>query len=263
MAKAGKRLVLVDADCDAPNLHVLLHGETLEKEIVQGPPLANLYAVKPVAHGRWEDVCAFDAIEGVKVNPIRCIGCRVCELAAPQGGVRMEERTAGEIAVEELPQGPFLHGRLLPGEAGFGGFVYRLRAKAEEIAISRGIDLVLIDGSPGIGCPVIASVTGCDTVLIVTEATTSGWHDFLRVHDLCSTFGASMSVCINKCDVDKSICSRIEEFCSKRNLTTVGRIPYDESVMMALEAGRIVVDEHPTATASREIAIVAERIGML
>jgi len=261
-AKAGKRLVLVDADCDAPNLHVLLRGETLGKETVKGPPLASLHAVKPNTHGCWEDVCAFGAIEGVKVDPIRCTGCRVCELAAPEGAVRMDERTAGEIVVEELPQGTFLHGRLFPGETGFGGFVYRLRAKAEEIAIRCGIDLILIDGSPGIGCPVIASISGCDMALIVTEATTSGWHDFLRVHDLCSSVGVRMAVCINRCDVDRSICGRIEEFCGERNLLAVGRIPYDESVVMALEAGRIAVDEYPAAASSREIAMVAERIGI-
>ncbi|MDD5557425.1 MAG: P-loop NTPase [bacterium] len=262
-ARAGRRLVLVDADADAPNLHVLFRGSVTERREVGGPPLARILSSGPARGGSWEEVCAFGAISGVEVDPLRCVGCGVCLIAAPPGGVRMEERAAGEIILEEIPSGPFLRARLVPGEAGFGGLVYRLRARAEEIALERGIDLILLDGPPGIGCPATACVSGCDLALVVAEPALSGWHDFLRMCELCAVLRVPVAVCVNRHDISPMLTARIENHCAGMHFLRAGRIPMDEHAMQALDAAAALVQAHPDAPAARAIAAVAEALGLL
>ncbi|GAF89810.1 unnamed protein product, partial [marine sediment metagenome] len=163
----------------------------------------------------------------------------------------------------EISSGPFLHARLFPGEAGFGGLVYRVRSKAEEIAMEKGLERILIDGSAGIGCQVLASIAGCDLVLIVAEPTLSGWSDFVRIRNLCAGLGVRMAVCVNKHDINPAITDRIERFCGRENILFAGKIPFEESVMLALENGKVLVEAYPESRASRGIKLVAANIGIV
>jgi MinD superfamily P-loop ATPase len=259
-AGRGEKLVLVDADVDAPNLHVLFRGSSVKRVPVSGPPLASIKAVKPKVGSRWEEVCSFGAIEGVEVDALRCVGCRACEIVAPPGGVQMEEREAGEIILDEVGIGAFLRARMFPGEPGFGGVVYRLRAMAEGIAMEKGFTRIIIDGSPGIGCTVLASISGCDLALVVAEPSLSGWHDFMRVYDLCGGLGVPVAVCVNKHDINPTMSDRIEQFCTGRGLLFAGRLPFDEHVVRALQEGMILVDAYPDSVASRGVAEIAAKV---
>lgn len=262
-ASAGEKLVLVDADIDTPDLHIIFGGENVSREEVGGPLLARLNAVKPERGGSWEDICFFGAISGVEVDPLRCVGCRVCELLAAPGAVSMQERVAGEIVRESPPWGSFLHARLLPGEPGFGGFVYRLRAAAEDIARENGFGLILIDAPAGLGCPVIASISGCDRVLIVAEPTLSGRHDFERICELSEKLGVRATACVNKHDINPGITAEIESLCRRRSIPLAGRIPWDESVLRALEAGESPVTGCPQSAASRAMEEIAKNLRII
>lgn len=262
-ARAGTKLVLVDADADAPNLHVLFKGEEAERVTVGGPPLAKIASTAPARGGRWDDVCAFGAMSGVEVDPLRCIGCGVCELAASPNGVRMEERISGEIVVEHLPLGHFLRASLYPGETGYGGLVYRLRARGEELAMERGLGLLIADGPPGIGCPTLACISGCDLALVVAEPTIAGWHDFERICELCRKLRVPVAVCINRCDLSEMMTARIESYCQTTRVPCAGKVPGDERVMRALDGGSTVVETYPDSPASRELERVAAAVGIL
>jgi MinD superfamily P-loop ATPase len=262
-ASPKRKLMLVDADVDAPNLRVLFRGTSVCSFDEEAPPLAHIHAVKPLHMDRWENVCAFGAIKGHLVDPVRCVGCRVCEIAAPPGGVHFAARSAGKIIVEEVSFGHFIHGRLNPGESGFGGFVYKLRSRAEDLALTHAADLILIDSSPGIGCPVIASVSGCDHVLIVTEPTAAGRHDFERITALCLSLNLRIAVCINKADINPELADRIERYCRDRNLLFTGRIPFDGHVRSALDASATVPEMFPGTPAAAAIAAIARNLGII
>jgi len=259
-AALAEGAVLADCDVDAADLHLLLAPQVEHRETFSGGRVASIRSEACTGCGRCLEHCRFGAVlvggnEGktCRVDPIACDGCGVCALVCDEGAVRLNDRINGEWFVSATRHGPMVHARLGIAESNSGKLVTLVRRKAREIAESQGRGLVLIDGPPGIGCPVIASIAGTSLVVVVTEPTLSGIHDLKRVVDLAAHFGIPGAVLVNKHDLNPDLTGSIEAFCRERGLPVLGRIPYDLAVTRAQLAGRAVVeaDRGPAAEGIR------------
>ncbi len=236
--------VMVDCDVDAANLELLLNPQILERKDFYGMEAACIDPGICTACGICSDACRFDAISMVNgtfsVDPGRCEGCRVCRLVCPSGAVSMQPRIVGEIFYSQTSYGNLVHARLAPGAANSGLLVSDIK----KMALSRNSDcnLMLIDGPPGIGCPLIATITGTDHVMVVTEPSVLGLHDLERVVRVSRSLRTQVSVVINKSDLNSRISGEIRDYCRKKELVFRGEIPYDEAVMEAVRMGRPVTE---------------------
>lgn len=234
--------VVVDCDVEAPNLHILLGGTEVASKPFSGPPLAEIdWALVPDA-ARCEAACAFDAIGAGEVDPFRCVGCGVCALVCGEAAVRMKDRTAGTIYERETAYGRFFHAELLPGRPGSGGLVTALRARGEAAALANRNSPIIIDGAPGIGCPVIASLAGCDLAVIVTEPGKGALRDLERLRRLLSHFGTGALVILNRRDIDRSLAREVERYCLNQRLELAGTLPLHDVFQEAAVAGRPAVE---------------------
>ena len=235
--------IMVDCDVDAPDLHLLLSPKTKSREVFMGGRKAVIHPELCTECGRCREVCGFEAIsEDFHVDPISCEGCGVCVHFCSFGAIDFPLAQCGEWFVSETRFGPMVHARLEPGQENSGILVALIRGKAQDLAEERGLHLILADGPPGIGCPVISSLTGADGVLIVTEPTLSGLHDLNRVLDLTSHFKIPGMVLINKYDLNREVAGLIEAFCWDKNLELAGRLPYDPAVTEAMVQGRTILE---------------------
>jgi MinD superfamily P-loop ATPase len=246
------RKAFADCDVDAPNLHQIFdYGEAAEKAPFYGLKKAVKYDQFCTGCGKCEELCRFGAIKNGKVNPYECEGCGVCEAFCPahdeegKPAIRLEERVSGETRLYRDHGDVFSTAELSMGSGASGRLVTEVRQNLLKAA--SGESYAIIDGSPGIGCPVIASVTGTGMVLIVAEPTVSGIHDLKRIVTTARRFGAKIAVCINKFDVSKSNTGAIKKFCREARIPIVGLIPYDSTVIMAVNAGKAVVDYENSA----------------
>jgi MinD superfamily P-loop ATPase len=267
-ALAGKS-VLADCDVDAADLHLITDPVVRERGEFSGGSRAEIDPELCTACGRCQEVCRFRAVEsgpsedtaaGVRfrVNPIACEGCGVCSWFCGSSAARLHPVVNGTWFRSDTRWGPMVHARLGIAEECSGKLVSLIREKAREAASELGIPLVLIDGSPGTGCPVIASMTGVDLVLLVSEPTLSGMHDLARVSDLAGHFGTRAVVCINRWDINPDITGEIERECRERSLPLAGRIRFDRAVVEAQVAG-ITVVEYGSTGAAEDIRQVWER----
>ncbi len=244
-ALAGN-LIIADCDVDAPDLHLLLHPEIVEKEEFKGLNIAAMDKSRCIECGICAEACRFKAISdtgsGYAVNPTRCEGCGVCVFVCDQDAISLTERVSGYAFISKTKYGTMAHAQLNSAEEASGKLVTVVRNNAQRVAEEEGSDLILIDGSPGIGCPVIASLTGVDLALVITEPTMSGLHDLERILDVTKHFGIASVVCINKYDINKANSRRIAEFCQERGVTIVRNIPYDPVVTEAMVAAMPVVE---------------------
>ena len=234
--------VIVDCDVDAANLHLLLGGEVVNSVSFSGPELAVIDRARVSDPDKCEKSCAFKAISGFEVDPFSCIGCGTCRLVCGAEAVRMAKREAGIIFESDTPYGKFFHAELLPGQPGFGGLVTALRVKGEAEALQQSNSLLLIDGSPGVGCQVIASLTGCDLALVVTEPGKGAFHDLARIHQLLRFFSMKALVMINRYDLDRNLLKEIERYCMDYDLEIAGRIPCHDVFRQAVLAGKPAVE---------------------
>ncbi|MBN1224726.1 MAG: ATP-binding protein [Candidatus Aminicenantes bacterium] len=267
LAALTQKKVMADCDVDAANLYLLLHPEILEEHDFSGGKKANLDLDTCTGCGDCLHVCRFAAIEEtddgkVAIDPISCEGCAVCSYICPVEAISMEERISGKWFVSQTKYGQFVHARLGIGEENSGKLVAEVRKKANAIAESNGLDLVIIDGPPGIGCPVIASLSGTDTALVVTEPTLSGIHDMQRVIKMIHHFNTRAACCINKFDLNRRLSDQIEEWCENNSVPVVGRIPFDEVVTKSLVQG-IPVVEFSDNSVTKEIRTLWERLSAL
>ncbi len=237
--------VIVDADVDAPDLHVILKPKVMEAHNFKGGKLAVIDKERCVKCGLCRELCRYDAIsEDIEVDPFSCDGCALCYFACPNEAISLEDKDAGMWFVAMTRAGLMVHARLIPGEENSGKLVTVIRNRAKEIAEDENIRLILIDGPPGIGCPVISSITGVDDVVVVTEPTISGVHDLKRVVELSSNFGVRLHVVINRFDINVERCEEIENWCSAKEVDLLGRIPVDESIPRLQEEGKTPVEEN-------------------
>lgn len=219
--------VICDCDVDAANLHLLLHPDIKEKKPFYGGKRAEISPELCSQCGTCEELCRFAAIKDSVVNKYACEGCGLCYQVCPSGAVQLIDHLSGYCYLSETKWGPMVHAKLGIAEGNSGLLVNLVRKKAREIAKERNIPLIISDGPPGIGCPVISSLAGTDMALIVTEPTHSGIHDMERVIRVASGFGCLTAVCINKYDLDEENCRRIEDAANKLGVPVIGRIPYD------------------------------------
>ena len=243
-ATLAENAVLADCDVDAADLHLVLDPMIVRREPFSGGCRAWIMPERCTACGKCAEVCRFDAVssceagegEGEKVyriDPIACEGCAVCAWFCPEEAIDFGPAVNGEWFVSETRAGPMVHAKLGVAEENSGKLVSLVRERARETAKNRKRDLVLIDGSPGIGCPVIASITGADLALVVTEPTLSGLHDLERVSDLTRHFRVETLICINKWDINEDLTLEIEALARRRGLKLAGRVRYDRAITEA------------------------------
>jgi len=245
--------VLADCDVDAPNLHLLLKPDIQETMEFKGLKLAVIDPAKCTRCGLCEEKCRFDAIHGFRVDPVRCEGCKVCVRICPVGAIDFVERVCGHAYISRTKYGPMSHARLIPGMENSGKLVTLVRQNAKKISEDGGHEIVLIDGPPGIGCPVIASLADIDKGLVVVEPTLSGIHDLKRALELLHHFKVESLVCVNKYDLNSENTKAVEEFCAGEGVEVVGLIPFDPEVTRAMVAGFPVVEYTPRSPASKAI----------
>jgi MinD superfamily P-loop ATPase len=197
--------------------------------------------------------------EEINIDSISCEGCQVCSYVCPVGAITMENNLSGEWYISKTKYGPFVHARLGIAEENSGKLVNEVRKKSGEIAVKENLDFVIIDGPPGIGCPVIASLSGTDMALVVTEPTLSGIHDMERVIRVAEHFRTETAVCINKYDINLAHSRRIEKWCEELSIPVLGKIPFDEVVTKAVSQG-MPLTEYVNNSLTREIKHIWLRI---
>ncbi|MUM76980.1 4Fe-4S dicluster domain-containing protein [Pseudodesulfovibrio sp. F-1] len=250
-AHLAEDTVLCDLDVDAPDLHLLLDPRhRVEHEFRSG----NEAVIDPemcIGCGQCAELCRFDAIAGpddanpdsaYSVLPFRCEGCKVCVALCPAQAIAFPERHCGEWYVSDTRFGTMVHAQLFPGEENSGRLVTLLKREARAIAEERGLGLVLSDGAPGIGCPVISSLAGTDLAVLITEPTPSGMHDLMRVAELCEGFRTRVAVIINKWDINPTQADAIEAYCSGKGYPVVCRLPHDRAVTDAMVNRQVVTE---------------------
>jgi MinD superfamily P-loop ATPase len=238
----ARNAVLADVDVDASNFHLLLRPEIRERHVFRSGQRARIDVEKCTGCGKCLPLCRFDALtedgEGtVSVEPFSCEGCGVCFHVCPEKAVELETQVAGEWYVSTTKYGPLVHARLGIAEENSGKLVTEVRKKARQIAESEKHNLVIMDGAPGIGCPVIASLTGTDLALVVTEPTPSGRQDMERIVDLARHFNIRVACCVNKFDLNPENSGEVERWCKEQSIPVVGKIPFDTAVPESVVQG--------------------------
>jgi MinD superfamily P-loop ATPase len=259
LAALAKDKVLADCDVDAADLHLLLKPSLKEKAEFWSGQVARIDEEKCNQCGLCQELCRFDAIKDYRVDPVACEGCGFCFHICPVGAINMEENLSGQWFISDTRYGPLVHARLGIAQENSGKLVAQVRQKARQIAQERNLDYIISDGPPGIGCPVISSLSGANAALLVTEPTLSGIHDLERVLGVCRHFGVTALVCINKYDLNEENTRRIEGYCADQGIGVAARIPFDNAVTEAMVLGKPVV-EYSRGRVSQEIEKLWEGI---
>ena len=252
-------VVLADADVDAANLELVLDPTKQEEHEFMGGQLAVIDPEKCTACGICADVCRFDAVipgdEVYRVDSLACEGCASCYYQCPEEAIRMEEQQAGLWFRSDTRFGPLFHAHLFAGQENSGKLVTLVKQQARLRGLDTGASLVVVDGPPGIGCPVISASAGMDLALHVVEPTISGVHDLERIMGTTDHFGVPSLVAINKADLNLARSEEIVAFCAGRGVEVVGHIPYDDVVTEAMVQGRPVTDytDGPVTEALKEM----------
>jgi MinD superfamily P-loop ATPase len=259
-AVLAKNAVIADCDVDAPDLHMLLHPEVVETQEFTGSKVAVIDKTKCLNWGICRRKCRFGAItEKFTVDPISCEGCGVCTVVCPSNAATLIERKSGYAYISKTKYGFMTHALLNPSEGNSGKLVTLVRQNAKNMAKQENSDLIIIDGPPGIGCPVIASVTDVDAGLVVTEPTMSGIHDLTRALQLLEHFSVTPIVCVNMYDINAENTEKILSFCRENNVEVAGKVPFSPKVTEAMVNGKTVVEYAPEEDVSKKIECVWER----
>jgi MinD superfamily P-loop ATPase len=256
-ASLAKSKVLVDCDVDAADLHLLLQPTIREKHEFWSGQVAFIDKEKCTQCGLCQEQCRFAAIKDFNVDTVSCEGCGFCSHICPVEAITMEENMAGHWFTSATRYGPLVHARLGIAQENSGKLVALVRQQARKMAEKEGADYIISDGPPGIGCPVISSLSGANLALLVTEPTLSGIHDLKRVLDVCHHFSVPALVCINKYDINEGNTRQIEKFCLGQGIEVAARIPFDNIVTQAMVAGLPVV-EYSRDGVSQQIEAVWE-----
>ena len=252
-AALARNKVMADCDVDAADLHLLLKPDIKERHLFKSGRTAVINRALCVECGRCVAVCRFEAVSSkYTVDPVACEGCAFCSYACPANAVIMEENTCGEWFVSDTRFGTMVHAKLGIAEENSGKLVSLVRQKAKDIAEKQASDWIIIDGSPGIGCPVIASISGVDFAVVVTEPTLSGLHDADRVIKVAGHFNIPVRVVINKYDLNAEMAEKISDYCAKNKIPLAGKIPFDRAVVEAMVEGKTIT-EYKDSDASKEV----------
>ncbi len=282
IASLAKKRVVIDADVDAANLFLTLEHQVIETQPFKGGYKAEIDPDICIGCGECLKRCQFDAIstnienraiseksatnntigkvkdeaiDKLTIDPILCEGCGVCAYFCPEDAISFERQICGDKFISTTENGPMVHARLGIAEENSGLLVSQLRQRARQIAKEDNIPLIITDGPPGIGCPVIASISNADALLIVTEPTLSGIHDMQRVIKLGRQMSAQIYICINKADLNREASEKIKNFCSSNSIKFAGEIPFDKDVIESLRVGKSLVSysEGPASQAVKNV----------
>lgn len=239
--------ILCDLDVDAPDLHLLLKPEHLQNHEFWSGHEAAINQKICSQCGHCQQICRFDAVlkgqQGYTIDPLRCEGCKTCVVLCPQQAIDFNPKQCGQWYVSRTRLGTtMVHAQLFPAEENSGRLVALLRKEAKTLAEKKGLDLIISDGPPGIGCPVISALSGTDMAVIVTEPTPSGRHDLERVVGLCGHFKTKMAAIINKWDLNEELSRKIEEWCQEQKIPVVALLPHDPDFVHAMVAGKMITE---------------------
>jgi MinD superfamily P-loop ATPase len=260
LASEEMPIVLADADVDAANLELVLEPTKLEEHVFMGGQMAVIDPDLCQLCDRCYEVCRFDAIvpgdDTYRVDPLACEGCASCVYQCPEEAIRSEEQQAGLWFRSDTRFGPLFHAHLFAGQENSGKLVTMVKQQGRLLALDEGRELLIVDGPPGIGCPVISANAGADLALLVTEPTVSGVHDLERILGTVNHFRVPALVLINKADVNPAHAAGIEAYCRAQGIELVGKLPYDTVVTEAMVRGQpatIYQPEGAVASALREV----------
>ncbi len=272
LAVLAQPVVLVDCDVDAADLHLVVEPRVQKREDFVAGSVARIMPGHCTACGKCEELCRFDAVffdgpgngrvgRTFRIDPLACEGCGVCHDFCAEGAVAFTPEVSGQWFISDTRCGPMVHARLGVAAENSGKLVTQLRRAAQGLSHAKDLDLVICDGSPGIGCPVIASLTGASLALVVVEPTVSGLHDFERVARLAARLDVPALLAVNKADLNPAMTERLEEAARAAGIEPVGRVPYDPEITRAQIAARSVVEasQGPAAEAIRAIWHVVRR----
>ncbi len=277
LAAMQKGIVVVDCDVDAANLHLILNPEVQSQLAFVGGKKARIDSDRCSACGLCLEHCRFGAIQRrpatesaaddhYTINLIHCEGCGVCVCVCPDDAVSLHDQVSGQWFESTCPSGPFVHGELGIGQANSGKLVSQLRNRAREISAERNIPVIIVDGPPGIGCPVIASLTGASYLLMVTEPSYTALHDMKRVLELAAHFEIPAGICVNKYDINEEITELLETEAGKFGADLLGRIRFDPIMSDAQREGQPLIDytNQPIAADIRTLGQrIIDRLGLL
>jgi MinD superfamily P-loop ATPase len=259
----SENAVFADCDVDASNLHLLLNPVIKETMEFKGLNVAYINSTKCIQCGKCIELCRFNAIEDYKIDPIHCEGCKVCVVNCPVEAIEYIPRVSGHAYISETKYGPMSHARLTPGMENSGKLVTLVRQNASKLAEEQGKSLVLVDGSPGIGCPVIASIANVDASVVVVEPTLSGIHDLKRALELLVHFEVMPFVLVNKYDINEQNTTDLEEYCTENDIELLGKIPFYPTVTKSMVQRTPIIEYSPDAPASNAIKEAWKRFNTL
>lgn len=263
LASQEASIVLADADVDAANLELVLSPQILEESEFTGGGVAVIDAELCTACDACAEVCRFEAIiagdETYAVDEIGCEGCAACIYVCPVEAVELQERMDGRWLRSQARYGPLFHAHLFAARENSGKLVTLVKSRARLAAMEENADYLLVDGPPGIGCPVIAAISGADLTLLVTEPTVAGAHDLERIVGMARHFGIQAVVCINKYDLNPAKTEEIASWCAERDVPVVGRIPFDQAVTRAMVQGKPIT-EHSDGPVAEELRRIWARL---
>ena len=260
----SEQAVFSDCDVDAADLHLLLTPEIHRRECFPSGMKAFVDSERCTLCRRCMELCRFHAIlvgnNAAVVDEYRCEGCGLCSVACPEKAIIVEQHENNTIYHASCRFGPMVYGTLGISEENSGRLVTRIREYAKETALDTKSDYIITDGPPGIGCPVIATVTGASLVVAVTEPTLPGWHDLQRLLSVVGSFHIPVRVIINKWDLNEEMSRRIERELKDRGTEVIGKLPYDEAMIFALTAGETINEFEPEGTQALQLASIWERV---
>jgi MinD superfamily P-loop ATPase len=260
-ASLAEKKVLCDADVDAADLHLIMSPKVIKESDFKSGFTASIKRETCTACGLCRDLCRFDAInDNYEVNPIDCEGCGVCVYFCPEDAIGFPENTCGEWFISDTRFGPMVHARLGIAEENSGKLVTLVRHEAKTLAEEKNLGLILTDGPPGVGCPVIASIGGARAVLIVAEPTVSGIHDMQRVSQLSAHFNVPAMVCVNKHDLNLDLTREIENFAKEKGVSFLGHVPFDPIFTEAMVQSQTVLEYGNGSKAGKAIKGIWTRL---
>jgi len=263
-ATLNGKVVVADCDVDAANLYLLFYP-THEEEIVYiaGHKAVINYDLCTTC-GICESYCRFDAISVINsrmvISGISCDGCFLCSHICPENAIKMVQNDKSRMYSGSFRNGKMVYGRLAPGEENSGKLVNIVREKAKAVAKENNLEIIILDGPPGIGCPVISTITGVDKVVIVTEPTISGLHDLKRTIEIVKKFNLPAFVVINRYDLNFSMSKQIEEWCNQNENAIVGLLPFDRQVTKAMVQSKSITEFNPNHEISKKIKAIWNKI---
>jgi len=254
----GSDAIISDCDVDAANMHLLLGADFKTSEDFYSGETALIDEKSCTNCGDCFDVCRFDAIKVIdgqhRVDPISCEGCWYCSRICPTKSISMIPQKAGLLFRSNIKTGSkMVHAKLGFGAENSGKLVAKVKQEAKILALKENKEYVITDGSPGIGCPVISSLSGANLVVLVTEATVSGLHDLKRVYKLLKTFNLKAVCIINKFDLNSEMSQEIEKFLENEGVKVVGKLPYDETFTKAMAVAKPIVEFEPDSAISKQL----------